>query len=230
MRFIFYKTTCNINGKFYYGVHLQRRASDGYIGCGVCSEGSAKALKRKGIKSAFIDSVIKHGYKNFSMEIVKEFESIEDAYAYEAEIVTESLIKDPMCLNVKIGGIGGVNLNSCKGISILDIYSGDSFDFKSQADCASFLNLKNISGKIRLCDNRYIVKGNEIPVSLKRVGEDTIHFHDIMAAYEFTKIKPYRISQLIEGKRKSSNGWFLGDFDFNSSYYKNAKSIRNKII
>jgi hypothetical protein len=47
MRHFVYKTTCTPTGKYYIGVHSERRASDGYIGCGICSDGSAKSLKRK---------------------------------------------------------------------------------------------------------------------------------------------------------------------------------------
>ena len=70
MRSFVYKTTCVINNKYYIGVHSESRISDGYIGCGICSDGTAKILKRKGVKSAFIDSVIKYGYKNFKREMV----------------------------------------------------------------------------------------------------------------------------------------------------------------
>jgi hypothetical protein len=32
MRHYLYKTTCLVNGKYYYGVHSERRKGDGYIG------------------------------------------------------------------------------------------------------------------------------------------------------------------------------------------------------
>lgn len=41
MRHYIYKTTCIPSGKYYYGVHSERRISDGYIGCGVFSNGTA---------------------------------------------------------------------------------------------------------------------------------------------------------------------------------------------
>ena len=102
MRYFIYKTTCVPTGKYYIGVHSERRKSDGYIGCGVCSDGTAIALKSKGVKSAFIDSVIKYGYKNFKREVLIEFDSSEDAYDYEANLVDSKLVNDPNCLNIKL--------------------------------------------------------------------------------------------------------------------------------
>jgi hypothetical protein len=230
MRYFVYQTTCIPTGKYYIGVHSERRASDGYIGCGVCSDGSAKSLKRKGIKSALIDSVIKYGYKNFKREILKEFNSVEDAYKFESELVNEESILDEKCLNIKIGGIGGLNPNSCKSIEIVNTKTGESHLFSSQAECASFLGLQNISGKKKFLKNLYIVKGFEKPISIKKPNHKPIHFYDVSQAAEFTSISVFSLNRLLSGERKSCNEWFLADFDFNSSFYKNAKSIRKNAV
>lgn len=229
MRYFVYKTTCNTNGKFYIGVHSERRQSDGYIGCGICSDGSAKALKRKGVKSALIDSVIKYGYKNFTREIVKEFDSVDEAYDFEKNLVTEDFIKDSLCLNIRPGGIGGVSETVCKPISVMDCKTGEVFSFKSQADCASFIGVQNISGHKYLANRAYVLHGFNEPISIKRPLEDPIHFHDIYEAVKFTGLRVHSLRRLLAKERKSSNGWFLSDFDFNSSFYKHAKAIRKQI-
>jgi hypothetical protein len=226
MRYFFYKTTCEVTGKYYLGVHSERRKSDGYIGCGVCSDGTALALKRKGVKSAFIDSVIKYGYKSFKREIVKEFESADKAYDYEKLVVNELLVSDKNCLNTRLGGIGGIVKNTCKPIEIVDCRTGEIKSFNSQADCASFLGLANISGKRRFLNNLYAIKGENIPISIKKCDNVVVSFHDIYQASEYTGLSIYDLTRLLSKQRKSCKGWFIGDFDFSSSFYKNAKKIR----
>ena len=229
MRYFVYKTTCSLNGKYYIGVHSEKKASDGYIGCGVCSDGTAINLKSKGVKSAFIDSVIKYGYKNFTREIIQEFDSVEEAYKLEFELVDKEILKDKLCLNIKLGGIGGKTLNSCKPVEILDCKTGQVISFESKSECALFLGIKNISGKKRFLKNSYMLKGEEVPVSIKRVNENPIYFYDIYEASKFVGVNVFSIRRLLSKERKSCKGWFLEDFDFNSSFYKHAKKIRKQL-
>lgn len=84
----FYKITNNLTGKFYYGVHNTDNLNDGYMGSG--------HVLRLAYK--------KYGIENFTKEIVKYFDTMDEAFEYEHEIVNESMIKDPMCYNVQIGG------------------------------------------------------------------------------------------------------------------------------
>ena len=228
MKYFVYKTICIPTGKYYIGVHSERIKSDGYIGCGVCSNGTALSLKKKGITSAFIDSVIKYGYNNFKREILKEFDSIEEAYIYEEKLVTKKLILSKDCLNIKIGGIGGININTSKEIEIINSETGVCYKFDSQSDCANFLGLKNISGKKRFLKNKYILKGFEVPISIKKENEEVIHFYDINKAAEFILLRVHNLKRLLSKERKSCKGWFLADFDLDSLFYKNAKSIRKK--
>lgn len=97
MLYYFYKITNNLNNKYYYGVHQTENIYDGYMGSGVY-------LRR---------AYNKYGIENFTKSILKYFSNSDDMYKYESEIVTEDLVRDPMCYNVKRGGIGG---NSIKGV------------------------------------------------------------------------------------------------------------------
>ena len=140
-------------------------------------------------------------------------------------------MKEPLtrdCLNIKIGGIGGRNTNTSKEIEIIDSETGVFYKFNSQADCANFLGLKNISGKKSFLKNKYIIKGYEIPISIKKEDEQVIHFYDINKASEFISLPVYDLKRLLSKERKSCKGWFLADFDLDSSFYKNAKSIKKK--
>lgn len=84
----FYKITNTINNHFYYGIHSTNNLNDGYMGSG----------------SRLKIAIKKYGIENFSKEIIKFFDNREELAKYEAEIVTESLVHDPNCYNMIVGG------------------------------------------------------------------------------------------------------------------------------
>ena len=92
MRWIVYETRCLISGKIYVGVHRQgAEGFDGYFGSG-------RALKR---------AIKKHGVDAFERRTLFEFATDAEAYAREAEIVTEEFCKRRDTYNMKTGGMGG---------------------------------------------------------------------------------------------------------------------------
>lgn len=84
----FYEIRNNINNHFYYGIHSTDDMEDGYMGSG------------KRLNYAYK----KYGIENFTKTILKEFSTREEASQYEAEIVTETLVKDDNCYNCTLGG------------------------------------------------------------------------------------------------------------------------------
>ena len=60
-----------------------------------------------GSGTAIIRAIKKYGIHNFRKEIIETFESSDDAFAAEAEIVTESFVKRKDTYNLKCGGVGG---------------------------------------------------------------------------------------------------------------------------
>jgi hypothetical protein len=86
-----YVVTNRLNGKFYIGVHETPNPHDDYLGSGTSI---TKAVK-------------KYGRENFYREVVEFYPDSDSAYSAEAEIVTEDLIRHPMCYNNTVGGIGG---------------------------------------------------------------------------------------------------------------------------
>lgn len=95
-----YKTTNNLNGDYYYGVHSTNNLDDGYLGSG----------KR------IIRSINKYGESNFTREIVQYFSNVKNAYSLERAIVTPELLLDKHCLNLATGGHGGgVPGHKCSG-------------------------------------------------------------------------------------------------------------------
>lgn len=97
----FYKITNHINNHFYFGVHCTDNLDDGYMGSGTRLHYAYK----------------KYGIENFSKEILKYFDTIQEAYDYEAEIVTEDLVNNPECYNIQCGGKGW---NSHGTVSVID--------------------------------------------------------------------------------------------------------------
>ena len=85
-----YKTTNNITGKIYIGAHSSKTINDNYLGSG-------KNLK---------DSIKKYGKENFTRNIIEFFRTREEAFKREAELVTESFIKENTNYNMCPGGLG----------------------------------------------------------------------------------------------------------------------------
>lgn len=91
MNYTIYKTTNNINGKYYIGAHKTEIINDNYFGSGI-------ALK---------EAINKYGIENFSKEILFIFETKEEMFKKEKEIISEEVVNDKMSYNMKIGGFGG---------------------------------------------------------------------------------------------------------------------------
>jgi len=85
-----YKSTNNINGKWYYGVHGTFDIHDDYYGSG----------------DAVTAAQVKYGKKNFSKEVLFIYETKKEAFAKEVELITEDVIKDKQNYNLEPGGSG----------------------------------------------------------------------------------------------------------------------------
>ena len=87
-----YKTTCKVNGKYYIGMHSTSNLEDGYIGSG----------KR------LWNSIRKYGKENHEFKIHEFFPDRSSLKDREREIVNEKMLQDPMCMNLQLGGGGGL--------------------------------------------------------------------------------------------------------------------------
>lgn len=101
MKYIVYCTTCTVNGKIYIGVHKTENPDifDGYIGNGI-----EIGWNIKNPKTAYQYALKKYGYSKFKRSTLYTFDTEEEAYNKEAEIVTIDFIKRRDNYNTAVGG------------------------------------------------------------------------------------------------------------------------------
>lgn len=83
-----YKITNQITGQYYYGAHSTDDLNDGYFGSG----------------SNLKTNIIEYGRENFIKENLEFFNTRRELMKEEKRIVNYEKLKDPLCLNVIIGG------------------------------------------------------------------------------------------------------------------------------
>ena len=83
-----YQITNKLDGRLYVGVHGTNDLDDGYMGSG------------QWLRAA----IVKHGLENFEKKILETFETVEEMFEREAEVVTSEFIKQSETYNLMPGG------------------------------------------------------------------------------------------------------------------------------
>jgi len=120
-----YKTTCNVTGKWYVGMHSTSNLDDNYLGSG----------------TKLRHSIRKHGPENHTKEILEFLLTREALVIREIEIVNSKLISEPMCMNLKEGGYGGfindehmMNFSKAGNKAFIERYNSDEKLRKDTSD------------------------------------------------------------------------------------------------
>jgi len=87
-----YKTTNIITNRYYIGMHSTNDIEDGYMGSG----------KRLWY------SINKYGKENHKIKILEYLPNRKDLSEREKELVNEDILQDKMCMNLIVGGTGGI--------------------------------------------------------------------------------------------------------------------------
>lgn len=88
MRFVIYKITNIVNGRYYIGRHATKNINDEYMGSG----------------KAISNAIKKYGKDNFVKEILAEALTREDLWELEKQIVNDTIVNDPLSYNMTYGG------------------------------------------------------------------------------------------------------------------------------
>jgi hypothetical protein len=203
MLYTVYRVTLRETREYYIGVHKTNNPNDDYMGSGVM-------IRRK---------IQKHGVDAFSKDIIASYCNEQDAYAMEAELVTEEVIKDPLCLNLGVGGHGGaISYDKTEyefvhksGVS----FKGTRRDFLDAYEHVDNGNLSRmISGNIHAIHG-WTIAGR---VKVSKGSKETIRLRNkvTLEVVEGTRealkatlgIDDGGLSRVISGK-KSRKGWFL---------------------
>ena len=83
-----YKTTCNINSRFYIGLHSTNNLKDGYMGSGTNLRNSIK----------------KYGKENHSVDVLEFLPNRQALKIRERELINDNTIDESLCMNLVVGG------------------------------------------------------------------------------------------------------------------------------
>jgi group I intron endonuclease len=151
-----YRITCLINYKYYIGLHSTSNLEDRYFGSG-------KVLKR---------SLNKYGKENHLIEILEWLPNRSSLKLREKEIVNESLLRDSLCMNLALGGGGGLTGEDHRAkffrsahLASLKNWNDPTISEKMNAGKSERLKKLNKEGKIN--SSRFTGKSHSIEIKNK---------------------------------------------------------------
>jgi len=201
-----YKTTNLKNNKFYIGVHETYEIDDGYLGSG-------KVLR---------NSIFYHGKENFKREILEFCGNKQSMYRKEKELVTEELISNPKCMNLKIGGNGGLynkkhHKKMIEGSRIYQLTKWKDPNYRKNISEHASINIKknHINGcydynKLDWTGKKHTEETKNKMRKTKNVGINNSQFGTCWITNEINNKKIYKGDSIPEGWRLGRKVKLLG--------------------
>ncbi len=165
MFYYLYEIKNLINGKIYRGVHKTKKMDDGYMGSG----------------AAICEAIKTDGLENFVKTILETFESSEEMFAREKELVNAEFLAREDVYNKRGGGFGGfdyinrVGLNDRTGM----IHTTESRSLISLNCKAAMTDDRRAKMRLRMSGDNSPMKDNDIrnKVSLALLGKSKTEAH-----------------------------------------------------
>ena len=195
MFYCIYKITNKIDGKIYIGSHKTENLDDTYMGSG-------KYLKY---------AQEKYGIENFTKEILFVFDTPEQMYAKEAEIVNEEFIATENTYNLKVGGFGGFDYinSSRKNISWKDPES------RNNLISSTLKERLNVDQSLKDTYAKNLVKGNSKAIQTRNIRYPNGTFHGKSHSIETKNKIGASVSKAQSGSGNSQFGtmWITNEKD-----------------
>lgn len=243
MKYIVYQTLNLVNNKIYIGVHKTKDPDvfDGYIGCGIVVTNSSTYTNPK---TPLQYAVKKYGTSKFRRSILFVFDTAEEAYNKEADIVTWDFINRSDTYNAKLGGIGG----SCIYIKInqFDLDGNLVNTWNSIKEASEFYNISDtaISNAEKFCGScigYYWSRESNIDISKYKNLKKTICYKynslgklvdTYNSIYEAAKLNDELVSVI---ERAIKGGYKVKGFYYDTTIRevytgKNKVSLRGKTL
>ena len=199
-----YKIICSVTNRYYIGMHSTDDLEDGYLGSG----------------SRLARSKRKYGKDSHSIERLEFLPDRESLRKREEELVTEELLKDPLCMNLIMGG-GDFHLTpnqydarnkKCNSLLVEKIKSDPELkkNFSDQMANKNKTHSKRwnvISNKTR-CIGRVASQDTKDRLSVSQSGEKNSQYGSVWIFNMLLKVSK-RVSK-EEVEAALTEGWLLG--------------------
>jgi len=242
MKYIVYCTTNSVNNKIYIGVHKTEDPNifDGYIGNGIKIGLPGTYAKPR---TAFQAAVKKYGIDKFSRKILYIYDTAEEAYNKEKEIVNEDFLKLDTNYNMILGG--GEN-RPTEPINQFDEQGNFIKKWNTLEDACFFFNCtinafrtamhfkEKLFGyfwsrETKIDINNFSKGDNKKPVyKYNKTGKLLASYNSLLEASKLNNITPSTLITAIQGNSLVFEQFYYSFTLYDTFTPKPKQSLRNK--
>ena len=188
MKYIVYKTTNLVNNYIYIGVHKTENPDifDNYIGNGVYIN---KPHTYEKSKTKFQQAVNEFGTKSFKREVLAIYDTPEEAYSLEEQLVNENFLARSDVYNMVLGG----KINNIEGIPVYMYDESGLYikSFSSYEDAGKYLSVQPSSIR-RAVVYKYRVKNNYFTnIKVDKIDIKEFNTNKKIKVYRYLKDNKY---------------------------------------